>query len=144
MLIKDCLVEILSEGLGQELNEVRYQSRPAITGRSSTPANRRQQQKDPYLDRKVTPQIRNALQEAIKNEARGNSLMADLLADTAVTTLQSQYASGDNNPSPMPGGPGPGISQQEQFSGNPEDVFGEAASKWADLAFAPAPNRPQG
>lgn len=144
MLIKECLVELLAEGLGQDMNEAVSHQRP-IVGRAVTPPqNRRRPQHDPMLDRKVVPQVRNALQEAIKTEARGNSLMADLLADTAVTTLQSQYANGDSNPTPGLGGPAHGISQQEQFNGRPEDVFGEAASKWADLAFAAPTHRPPG
>jgi hypothetical protein len=145
MLIKECLVELLAEGLGQGLNETISHNRSLVTTRTGIPTqHRRRPQHDPVLDRKVVPQVRNALQEAIKIESRGNSLMADLLADTAVTTLQTQYANGDNNPMPSLGGSGPGITQQEQFAGNPEEVFGEASSKWAELAFAPAVRRPQG
>ena len=76
-------------------------------------------------------------------------MMADILADTASTTLASQLANGDRMGQPLAGSAVSVSSssspvQQEQFHGNPEEVFGSAAmpradgsSHWADLAFMP-------
>jgi hypothetical protein len=131
-LIKECLIELLAEGLGGTLVE------------SVQPARRHVQQSvrrhDPMLDRRIEPQrVNQRLAEVVRAEAKGNPMMAEILADTAMTTLQEQMAAGD----PEASGKQSFISQTEQFNGRPEDVFGdEVASKWADLAFATPTNRP--
>ena len=68
-------------------------------------------------------------------------MMADILADTAMTTLPKMMSSGDSS-SKYSGGSSPRAIQVEHFSGSPEDVFGdEVASKWANLAFMESPNK---
>jgi len=72
------------------------------------------------------------MQETIKRESGGNPIMADIFKDTAMTTLPTMQAHGDTGAS---AGSAPML--QEQFNGNPEDVFGEeTAGRWANLAFA--------
>jgi hypothetical protein len=68
--------------------------------------------------------------------------MADILADTAMTTLPMQLG---HEPPTHSGGGSHGIVQQEQFHGDPTEVFGagghmreDGSSHWADLAFMPA------
>lgn len=157
-LMKELLIEILSEGLGN----VQRAPSPASDQVSVASAvsehrlagGRRKPTFDPRLD---TPLVggrkpTDALKDTILNESRGNPIIADILADTAMTTLPNQLASGDRMGMPSEGSsvslsalhdksPGAG---QEQFSGDPAEVFSggvaraDGTSHWADLAFMPA------
>lgn len=138
-IVKECLVEILQEGLGSgagasmgmtlPVTESRAPQRPVARGKSP-------------LDMQTLPNGRRpteALAQAIKAEARGNALMADILADTAMTTLPKMLGAGDSAARPSEGTQSR-VVQEEKFVGSPEEVFGEeAASKWANLAFMDAP-----
>lgn len=145
MLVKECLLEILNEGLGGAQPMRSPARNPQISGTSAVSEGRRRQAFDPRLDTPVSrpaPRAPDPFHEAVKREAGGNPVMAAILADTARTTLPTMMSHGD--PSSGQGSPSM-ISQQEQFHGTPEEVFGEAAmmrpdgsSHWADLAFAPA------
>ncbi len=157
-IVKECLVELLSEGLGgtltvpsgQRQQPTAQNNRTQISGvselsRSNRRIEQRQRSFDPRLDTPIS-QINSsrtqtpALREAIKRESGGNSVMESILADTAQTTLVSQMAYGDSSANGGSSSPRP--SQQEQFHGAPEEVFGEeTASRWANLAFADAPSR---
>ena len=111
-IVKECLLEILSEGLGAQV----FDAESATT----VPKN---SQKTPS----------SALVSAIKAESRGNPLMAEIFADTAAKTLPRMLSERSD---------GGGSQLQEQFSGNPEDVFGEeTSSKWANLAFSSPRNK---
>ena len=114
-IVKECLIEILQDGIG------------ALPKRAS------QQQLE---TRKIVPQQRQkqspALLNAIKEVSAGNDIMAEIFADTAKTTLPNMLSEGSDGK--------PSINNVEQFNGAPEEVFGEAASTWADLAFATPKN----
>lgn len=156
-LMKELLIEILSEGLG---NMQRAPMSPSdqASGASAVSehrfaAGRRKPAFDPRLD---TPLVggrkpTDALKDAILLESDGKPIMADILADTAMTTLPNQLASGDRMGMPSEGSsvslgalhsksPGAG---QEQFNGDPTEVFSggvaraDGSSHWADLAFMP-------
>lgn len=128
-IVKECLIEILNEGLGGATMPpgVIKKTLPINDGANITESRK-----------KVTPAPRQPtphLRAAIRAEAGGNPLMEAIFADTASTTLAQQIAFGDVS-TPAPGVKSHGIVQQEQVVGNPEDLFGaEAASKWANLAF---------
>ncbi len=144
-LVKECLLELLSEGLG-DVTRLPARREPIpprmpIAGVSEQRSRgRARQDYDPRLDTPIgsrTPTT--ALKDAIKREAGGNPIMESIFADTARTTLPSQLAAGDTGG--MGGGVAPtGPAQEEKFVGTPEQVFGEeTASRWADLAFMDAP-----
>lgn len=79
----------------------------------------------------------SSIMETIKKESRGNPVMADILADTAMTTLPKMLSNGDNGSKASSR-----VTQLEHFAGSPEEVFGdEVASKWANLAFMDAPGK---
>lgn len=145
-LMKEILIEILGEGLGnvQPLRPVSGRSQiVGTTVEQRTTNNRRRTQFDPRLDAPVgNRQPSDALKEAVKRESGGNPIMADILADTAMTTLPTQLSHGDNMGQPSPGMSGHMPGQKEQFHGEVADVFGDSAelradgsSHWADLAF---------
>jgi hypothetical protein len=134
-LIKECLVEILAEGLGS--TQVQEAVQRSAVKQQARPQVRRGVDFTTFNDPKSRQQQASALQEAIKKQSGGNSVMADILADTAATTLQTQIASeGRQIPA------GDAISRVVSES-TPEELFGEdTMSKWADLAFAsPSPAR---
>lgn len=145
--VKECLLELLSEGLGDvshlSARRESISTRAPISGVvESRNRVRRASDYDPRFDTPVGTGRRptDALKAAVKENAQGNPVMESIFADTARTTLASQLAHGDiGTPSPGAGGSGgapQGPVQQEQFSGSPEQVFGEeSVSRWANLAF---------
>ena len=145
-IVKECLVEILNEGLGN----VQFVSQaPRVTEQRQRQVSRPRPAYDPALDTRSGLHT-DALKSAIKEGSGGNPMLAEMLADTAVTTLPEQLKHGDRagrqqEGTGMPVSAAPALSQQEQFKGNPDEIFTGAASPgadgtsyWADLAFAPA------
>lgn len=135
-IVKECLVEILQEGIGNYMGPV--QPQPQVSS-PSAPVFQEGMQRKPksaYLDTPVsTPRPQSnqqALKNMIKNEARGNPIMEDIFSDTAKRTLPGFLSESGTNK----------IAQQEQFQGDPQSVFGEdVASKWALLAFSETKNK---
>ncbi len=128
-IVKECLVEILGEGLGSSLN---------------LPKNiiNRQQSSPPLSDiaKRQVPQkmFSSGLKETIKREAGGNRIMEDIFADTAASTLPS-FLQNDGK-TPVPASVGGGLVEQVVARTNPEDLFGDdVTSKWASLAFTESP-----
>jgi hypothetical protein len=145
-LVKECLIELLSDGLGGELRVSQPQYQQHVSKQNVVPESRTHRQKkdfDPALDTPVRNkrQASDALRQAIKENANGNPVMESIFADTARTTLQAQLSFGDTGSAPgSEGSSASRITQQEQFSGSPEQVFGkDASSRWASLAFMDAP-----
>ena len=128
-IVKECLVELLSEGLGTSLEG----SKNSSTRQASLPVPftenlKRQQQKT----------ISSGLKETIRREAGGNKIMEDIFADTAASTLPSFLQ--NEGKSPVPAAVGGGLAEQVVARVNPEDLFGDdVTSKWASLAFAESP-----
>lgn len=134
-IVKECLVEILSEGMGASLptvNEIKKQIPKKRDVMPHSSAVLRQN-----AERARMPS--NALKEAIKIESAGNPIMASILADTAANSLPSMLESDvPGKFTPMP----TGTAERVVASAAPEDLFGEeVASKWANLAFAPSPKK---
>jgi len=136
-IVKECLLELLSEGIGPVAAPRSVQPPKAIAGISESRGVRRQPAFDPRLDTPVgssnaARQPSGALKDAIKKSAMGNPLLETIFRDTAETTLAAQME--NEIPTTAASQQQPGF--QEQFNGNPEDVFGEAtSSRWAHLAF---------
>ncbi len=161
-IVKECLIEILAEGLvgnnkatvseSRELRGAMQESyertssrrisehtinQPTQVTKSRQPAQRRPS----YLD-SIKMGVDAAAEKpsnAIKNKVKSitnDPIMSDILADTAMTTLMEQKeGSRAHGPSVMAGG-----DQAAKIvdQSSPEDLFGGQASKWADLAFSPS------
>lgn len=129
-IVKECLVEILREGIGDVAPSQTVASpRPlAAASALSDSVRRSSPQKLPS----------SHISEAIKREAGGNKVMESILADTAASTLPKFLQAGDGKTSmPVAGG---GVVEQVVAQTNPEDLFGDdVASKWASLAFMDSP-----
>ena len=144
-LVKECLLEILNEGLGN-VSQAPSQFQPPPQRQLNGVSESRSRQR-PFDSRLDTPlnggrAPTSALKNAIKESAGGNPLMESIFADTARTTLASQISHGDVG-TPPPGSSHSGRGgpvQQEQFSGDPEQIF-EGASRWASLAFMDGPGK---
>lgn len=148
-LVRELLVEILQDGLGPAVGSSPVRPVAAeARRRQAPPTGPRRPTFDPRLDSPVgsrTPT--DALKEAVRLESGGNPILADILADTAMTTLPSQLSNGDAMGRPTGGGTVSRSSapiQQEQFRGDPTEIFvggevrDDGTSAWADLAFMPA------
>lgn len=134
-MIKELLLEVLREGLDAQVSaKAAAPRRPTFDPRLDTPVAH---------VRKPT----DALRETIKRESAGSSVMAAILSDTAQTTLPTQLSHGDSMG--IAGSAGFGSRdrapvQQEQFEGDPAEIFGAGARQrpdgsthWAELAFMP-------
>ena len=133
-IVKECLIEILSEGLSQDtLNEV--VSRPRKT--KSTPAQRR---RAPDLINMAPQQDNNqAIEKKIQRAAGGNSIMESILRDTAKNTLPNMLASENRDTAGMVQRTTRGDSATKAMAqADPMAIF-EGASNWATLAFSNSP-----
>jgi hypothetical protein len=123
-IVKECLLEILSEGLGNATSSM-------TETRNIVP---RKQSNHPVLDRPaIQATQQNAMKNLVKQVAGGDNIMESILADTANNTLPQMLSAERGMPTlESMGSTGP--VQQEQFEGNPEEIFGNAM-QWANLAF---------
>lgn len=145
-VVKECLIEILAEGLSESrtssLNESRSRKHPGKFSqtKSSEPARRR-----PSLDQisfeqppdqtKFDKRISNTV-----NSMTDDSVLSSILEDTARTTLQEQITAESQR----------GMNSHAQgdqaakavASADPMELFSGASNKWAELAFATPKNRP--
>tara|TARA_B100000941_G_scaffold248321_1_gene193740 strand:+ start:219 stop:641 length:423 start_codon:yes stop_codon:yes gene_type:complete len=126
-IVKECLVEILSEGLARDsslvsetralpVNESRATRRPK--------ARKAPKVKNENFDRAVSRNV---------SSLTSDPMMAALFEDTARGTYQDQLE-GDSRPG--------AVSQQETAAPGADlsDVFGDqAAANWASLAFGDSP-----
>ena len=157
-IVKECLVEILAEGLYPQEGDTHQKKtdlRESIqkksirgAGRSTSQKNTTQrnlQTKGSYLDKvNYAPDSKN-LQSNINEKASNliskvtkDPIMSEIFADTAASTLQEQRESGSRTS--MPTKPADTAAKIVAES-DPTDLFGASAGKWADLAFAPKINR---
>lgn len=123
-IVKECLVEILAEGIGstkKSIQEVSSRTNNVVSKKPSSVQTRRGEH----------VKYSQTMAETIKREAGGNSIMAEILADTAATTLPSMLKeSAIQHPQPV------GSVERAVADSTPEELFGDdAASKWAQLAF---------
>lgn len=127
LIVKECLLEILSEGIG---------SRPILSGpRQDLSISQKVQERQ---TKSYASNVKDAMKETIKKNAGGDKILESILADTASNTLPKFLSVGE--------GKGPvhqppmGLVEQIVSEKSPEDIFGdEITSKWADLAFTKGP-----
>ena len=122
-IVKECLVEILSEGLstpGDRLTESspRHKAKP----------RRKHVNQRPALD-KIS--FGKKVQQTV-GSLTDDPLMASIFADTAAGTLQEQISAEGRGNVAVQGDP----AARAMAESDPNDIFGEAAGNWAALAFA--------
>ena len=159
-IVKECLIEILAEGLvgnkqatireSRELRGTLQESYENSATRKISERNLAQPtqvqksqhaatKRPSYLD-SIKMGVDSASQKSsIHNQVQNitsDPIMSDILADTAMTTLKEQKEnSRASGPSILAAG-----DQAAKIvdQSSPEDLFGGQASKWENLAFAPS------
>ena len=137
MIVKECLVEILEEGIGETEKRISESSNRRV---EHAPPKRSKSLDNISWDSQESGNNRvknNNFEKNIKkvaNEMTSDPILSSILADTAKTTLQEQVER--HGPG---GGMQPGIqgdsAARAVASSNPEDLFSEASQNWAALAF---------
>jgi hypothetical protein len=129
-IVKECLVEILAEGIGPSTKD----SIQEAVARTQKPV-----EKSTSLPRRgENVKYNQAIAETIKRESKGNSVMESIFADTAMNTLPTMMNENARQQPLPPAGSAEGVIARS----TPEELFGdEAASKWAQLAFSETPKK---
>lgn len=113
-VVKECLIEILSEGFS--LSKTRSESDVSST----------------INEVKKTPRKKSSnfdkLVKQTSESLTSDPVLSSIFEDTAKTTLQEQF----NSPKSILAGDS---ASYKAATSDPEDLFGESASKWASLAF---------
>lgn len=130
-IVKECLVEILAEGLTngdtEELNENFSAVKPKKTFRQTMT-----QVEKPVSQKIVNERFEENTQKII-SQATNDPIMASILSDTAKTTLQEQNTA--DRPNQFNAKPTDTYSQIANES-DPMELFGGASNNWASLAFS--------
>lgn len=123
-IVKECLVEILSEGLAQT-NDVMVE-----TSNRRSPASNKNTS---GTSKRKTVVDQTAFINSTQKRAASitdDPIMQSILADTARTTLQEQAQADRGHGMPMQETAAPGKNIEEL------PIFAEGAQNWAALAFA--------
>lgn len=139
-IVKECLIEILSEGLTNGNTQKLSESINNITNAkikteekiNSIPIqNKKNIAKILPQKKQINENFIDKTQQIIK-KTTNDPVLAEIFADTALTTLQEQN-SADNKTSFNP----KSNDQYKNFmnENDPSDIFGEASNNWANLAF---------
>ena len=130
-IVKECLIEILSEGLNTDtsyqINETKY-SVPKKTAK-------RNRSKPSHLDNIVYNKRKEEIKENVLNsKITSDPVLNELLADTAISTLQEQASAekGKNSNVIVAGD----SAAKMAADSDPSELFSESSSKWAHLAFS--------
>ena len=136
-LVKECLVEILAEGLSQStINEA---APPQHTKKA--PSHNRRRAPDLVSMNPVQPKNSDAIEKRIQRAAGGNNIMESILRDTAQNTLPNMIAAESQSTAGMVQRQTRGDNATKAMAqADPMAIF-EGASNWATLAFSDSPKK---
>lgn len=131
-LVKECLVEILAEGIGSTatLQEGVKKSNVNVEARK-----RKQEAQSEQYRKKFEVKVDNTV-----NELTDDPIMQSIFADTAKTTLQEQIQH-DKHPGSSMSQPTPEMMSGEKSGIDLGSIFETAQTNWSQLAFAEKKNR---
>ena len=129
-IVKECLVELLAEGLSggdmSSLNE-------SLNIESKATFNQKTMSKErKSSNRVVNPDFEQKTKQIISHATK-DPVMAELLADTAQTTLQEQNTA--DRPNQFTAKPTDTYSKAVSEA-DPMEMFGGSSNNWAALAFS--------
>ena len=131
-IVKECLVERLSEGISGGDTKSLTESFNTVSSQNSAKSININRMLPPKKEKSVNENFEKNLDKTI-SATTSDPVMAELLADTARTTLQEQNASDQPNKFVARGHDQASMIAEQH---NPEDLFGgETANNWAKLAF---------
>lgn len=131
LLVKECLVELLADGLGGNLNEGLRRN----TIRHNRPSGRSVQKSKQLPSNTNEDSLEPQLRAAINEVSNGNTDLASILADTAATTMRKQ-AEAESQGGRQAYQP-QGFIESTSYESSVDEMFGDdISSKWAALAFA--------
>tara|TARA_B100000902_G_C27154930_1_gene835644 strand:- start:469 stop:897 length:429 start_codon:yes stop_codon:yes gene_type:complete len=128
-VVKECLIEILSEGILGSNTPVRKKKRNHSRKKKVNESKNKFSHLDKISYSKKKKQPKPSMNTNLTNDAVLNSL----LADTAQNTLRDQIAAESRKHTAQIRTSGDAAARLVAES-NPEDLF-ESASKWSKLAF---------
>ncbi len=163
-IVKECLVEILSEGLNGNKNIVESrssrpavaqqtrQAAPALAGRATAPAA--QQQRSSMYDKMSFIPQKDQVQKATSQkkinplsmvrDITSDPILAGVLAETASSGQHLHMGERSSNAQPsheeqvMTSGD---AAAKKMMMSDPTELFGESANMWSTLAFSGAPRK---
>lgn len=132
-IVKECLVEILSEGLHSSTENIQE----AKTKKQRRKVDRVAPEVFEKRNRMLREKTERRTPSVNVNAITGDPMMQEIFADTAATTLQSQPVteSGASRPDYVP----KDQAAKVVFENDLEDLF-EGAGNWAALAFSDGKN----
>ena len=132
-IVKECLVEILAEGLsGGDVSELNESFSLQSSLKPERKSNRIKQKDSFKKDKVLNPNFQQKTKQII-SQATKDPIMASILEDTAQTTLQEQNSA--DRPNQFTAKPTDAYSQIASES-DPVEMFGSASTNWAALAFS--------
>ena len=156
-IVKECLVEILAEGIYPQEGSSRDRKadlkesiqkksiRGIHSGRTRETREARQSSRD-YLDKvsygsgsqQNSENNRSDRTSQLISKVTKDPIMSEIFADTAASTLKEQREGTGRTQTPTKPAD---TAARIVADSDPTDLFGASAGKWADLAFAPKINR---
>jgi hypothetical protein len=125
-IVKECLVEILSEGLSSDLTNISEKNKTELN-ESLLPGRRKSRLKD---SRGSNMPIQNRHVE-IANSLTDDPILASVLAESH-QTAQNQNDAEKAGIHAMAGD----TAARVAATSDPMEIFGESANQWAQLAFS--------
>lgn len=141
-IVKEVLVEILAEGLNgssRSINETRRtQQTPQVKQQQDVTTRSMIADKISFLPRQSQQQAQpRGIDRRALNEMTADPILQEMLADTAVRgTPIIEESKGGNMAQEVAIAAQGDAAAKAMLRSDPNDIFGDASSKWATLAFS--------
>jgi hypothetical protein len=126
-IIKECLIEILTESFSKRQSK---KERSSIKESDMSNARESEERRLQEYRKSLETKPQNKLPESISRAFSGNSIMSDILKDTAETTLKEQIRAEKTGVA--------AVDKASKVVAESDDItrlFGKSANQWEHLAF---------
>ena len=131
-IVKECLVEILSEGLDDSMSTLSESRLSSMKTNRSIERNSKVKKKKSAADSMIQNPNFNQNIKKTAESLTSDPVLSTIFQDTARTTLQEQVSAEKMGTSSMQGD----AAARAVSNSDPSDVFGESSDRWASLAFS--------